>query len=76
MRKESHFTDPNKVTLRSNHAAVINGLISDENALLRLFLDPTSSDLPDAYRFENFDPKVDRIRALTKELFLSGGESL
>ena len=61
---------------KSLDSKTINALFSDEDALTDLLLSPTLRSLPDAYRFENFDPKVDRILALTEELFLSGGESL
>ena len=59
---------------KSLDSKTINALFSDENT--SLLIEPTLQTLPNAYRFEIFDPKVDRIRALTKELFLSGGEHL
>ena len=61
---------------KSLDSTTINALFSDKDALTHLFNDPTFWGLPDAYRFEEFDPKFDRIKALGKELFLSGRESL
>ena len=61
---------------KSLDSTTINALFSGEDALTDLFLSPTFPGLPDAYRFENFDPKVERIEALAKELDLSGRESL
>ena len=61
---------------KSLDITTVNALFSDEDTLTKFIISPTRQSLPDVYRFENFDPKVDRIRALTKELFLSGGESL
>ena len=61
---------------KSLDSTTINALFSDKDALTHLFNDPAFWGLPDAYRFENFDPKFDRIKALGKELFLSGRESL
>ena len=61
---------------KSLDITTVNALFSDEDTLTKFITSPTRRSLPDVYRFENFDPKVDRIRALTKELFLSGGESL
>ena len=61
---------------KSLDSTTINALFSDEDALTDLLHWPTFRGLPDAYRFERFDPKVDRIEALAKELFLSSGESL
>ena len=61
---------------KSLDSTTIDALFSDKDALTHLFNDPTFWGLPDAYRFEEFDPKFDRIKALGKELFLSGRESL
>ena len=62
---------------KSLDRTTVNALFSDEDALTDLLsLSPTFPGLPDAYRFENFDPKVDRILALKKELLSSDGESL
>ena len=72
----NHWTSWHVVgtTTKSWDSTTINGLFSDENTLCELFLNPTSSDLPDAYRFKFNDPKASRIHALGKELFLSGGK--
>ena len=59
---------------KSLDSTTVNALFSDKTALAHLLMSPTGSDLPNAYRFESYDPKVSRILALARELFLSGGK--
>ena len=59
---------------KSLDSATINALFPDKDVLTHFFISTTFPSFPDAYRFEMFDPKVDRISALEKELLNSGGE--
>ena len=56
-------------TTKSLDSTTINGIFSDETVLAELFINPTSSNLPTAYRFKSYDPKYSRISALRRELY-------
>ena len=61
-------------TSKTLDSSTINALFSDNTTLFELLREPSSSHVPNDYRFKSYDPKRDKIHALGRELLYSGGK--